>query len=258
MDTLYQSIPAFLLIFVRMSSFFVTVPIFSNRSIPTSHKAGFSFFTSYITFFLIDQQPLQNLDNYLFLLMKEAVIGLALGLIAFIVMSAIQIAGGLIDFQVGFSIASVFDPQTGIQNPITAQFLNAITILFLLSVNAHHLLLQGIINSFEIIPVNSTGIPIGHEEFVLEVVKIFISMFIIAFQMALPIVASLFLVDIALGILTRIVPQLNIFVVGLPLKVIIAFILLIIGLPTMMVLVQHLFELVVQSTNSLIQIIGGI
>ncbi|WP_088041212.1 flagellar biosynthetic protein FliR [Bacillus sp. EAC] len=258
MDTLFQSLPAFLLIFVRMTSFFVSVPIFSNRAIPTVHKVGFSFFTSYIVFFLIDQQPLGNIDNFIFLLMKEAIIGLALGLIAFIVMSGIQIAGGLIDFQVGFSIASIFDPQTGMQNPITAQLLNTITILFLLSVNAHHLLLQGIINSYKIIPVNSTGIPIGHEQFVLEIVKIFISMFVIAFQMALPIIASLFLVDIALGILTRIVPQLNIFVVGLPLKIIIAFGLLLIGLPTMMVLVQHLFELVVQSTNSLIRLIGGI
>ncbi|WP_088069482.1 flagellar biosynthetic protein FliR [Gottfriedia luciferensis] len=258
MDTLYQSIPAFLLIFVRITSFMVSVPIFSNRSIPTSHKVGFSFFTSYIVFFLVDQQPLLNIDNYIFLLMKEAMIGLALGLIAFIIMSAIQIAGGLIDFQVGFSIASIYDPQTGMQNPITAQFLNVVTILFLLSVNAHHLLIQGIINSFKIIPVDSIGIGFGHKEIMLEIVKIFSSMFVIAFQMALPIITSLFLVDIALGILTRIVPQLNIFVVGMPLKIIIAFAILIIGLPTMMVSVQHIFELVVQSTNSLIRLIGGI
>lgn len=258
METLFQSIPAFLLIFVRMTSFMVSVPIFSNRSIPTFHKIGLSFFLSYIVFFLVDQQPLTNSGDYVFLLIKEAVIGLSIGLIAFIIMSGIQVAGGLIDFQVGFSIASVFDPQTGVQNPITGQFLNVITILFLLSVNAHHLLLQGIINSYKIIPVNSLKLSFGHEAFILGVVKMFISMFIISFQMALPIVASLFLVDIALGILTRIVPQLNIFVVGMPLKVIISFGLLIIGLPTMMVLVQHLFELVVQATNSLIHLIGGI
>ncbi|MBP0726225.1 flagellar type III secretion system protein FliR [Bacillus sp. RG28] len=257
MNTILQSIPAFLLIFVRITAFFVTAPVFSNRSIPTMHKIGFSFFVSYIVFFMVNQGPLGAVDNFIFLLIKEVIVGLSLGIIASIVMSAIQVAGGLIDFSTGFSMATIFDPQTGVQSPLMGQFFNVITILFLLSVNAHYLLLQGILNSFKVIPIFSTGLHFGQEAFIAHIIQIFMSMFVIAFQMALPVVASLFLVDVALGILTRIVPQLNIFVVGMPLKVLVAFGLLIIGMPTFIVLVQHMFELITQSTNSIIQLIGG-
>lgn len=85
--------PVFLLIFIRVTSFFVTVPLFSYRNIPAVHKVGFSFFLSYIMFFTIEHPIIEIDEKFFLLLLKEILVGLLLGLIAFMVMSAVQIAG---------------------------------------------------------------------------------------------------------------------------------------------------------------------
>ena len=94
--------------------------------------------------------------DYILLIMKEVIIGLFIGLIAYIIMSAIQIAGGFIDFQMGFAIANVIDPQTGAQSPLIGQFLNTLALLLLLSIEWHHLLLDGIFYSYQFIPMDLT------------------------------------------------------------------------------------------------------
>src|SRR5699024_6830158 len=130
----------FLLIFVRVAAFFVTMPLFSYRTVPTQFKIGFIFFLTFIMFYSVDQGSLNLEELYVFLIVKEAVVGLMIGLIAYLVISAIQIAGGFIDFQMGFAIANVIDPQTGAQSPLTGQYFYIVALLFLLAVNGHHLL----------------------------------------------------------------------------------------------------------------------
>src|SRR5690625_2331444 len=149
----FAIIPVFLLIFVRITAFFVTVPLFSYRTIPNTFKIGMSFFLALIIFPIINTDQIV-LDNYPLLLMKEAVIGLLIGLIAYIILSAVQIAGGFVDFQMGFAIANVVDPQTGAQSPILGQYFYIIALLFLLSVNGHYLVIDGIYNSFDFIAVD--------------------------------------------------------------------------------------------------------
>src|SRR5690625_7134499 len=108
-----SSIPTFLLVLVRVVSFFVTLPLFSYRTIPNQFKIGLAFFLSLIMFYNIDFSYI-NLDEiYVFLLLKEEMIGLLSGLFASIIIADIQIPGGFIDFQVGFAIAIVMDPQSG-------------------------------------------------------------------------------------------------------------------------------------------------
>ena len=79
------------------------------------------------------------------------------------IMSAIQVAGGFIDFQMGFAMANVIDPQTGAQSPLMGQYLYTIALLFLLAPNGHHLLLDGIFYSYQFIPIDSAFIPFGNE-----------------------------------------------------------------------------------------------
>src|SRR5699024_7141617 len=130
---------------------------------------------------------------------------------------AVQIAGGFIDFQMGFAIANVIDPQTGAQSPLIGQYFYIIALLFLLSINGHHLIIDGIYNSYGFIAIDAF-VPLGDESMIMYVIDTFNTMFLIAFQISIPIVGCLFLVDVALGIIARTVPQLNVFVVGLPLK----------------------------------------
>ncbi len=251
-----SSIPVFLLIFVRVAAFFATVPLFSYRTIPTPFKIGFSFFLALVMYYTVDSSNVPIDNMYLFLLMKEAIVGLLIGLLAYIILSAIQIAGGFIDFQMGFAIANVIDPQTGAQSPLTGQYLYIIALLFLLSVNGHHLLIDGIFYSYNLIPMQSF-IPFEDGTIAEFVITTFNKMFLIAFQMAIPIVGCLFLVDVALGIIARAVPQLNVFVVGLPIKIFVSFVVILFFLSLYVVLVKSLFETTFDAMRGLMQLFGG-
>ncbi|HLQ73858.1 MAG TPA: flagellar biosynthetic protein FliR [Bacillota bacterium] len=252
-----SSVPIFMLILMRMTAFFATVPLFSYRAVPNTFKIGLIFFLSLITYFVIDTSSFVLGTDFIVLLLKEIIVGLLLGLIAYIVVSAIQIAGGFIDFQMGFAIANVIDPQTGAQSPLTGQYFYIISLLFLLSVNGHHLLIDGLFYSYELIELDAF-IPLWGDGHIAEfVITTFNSMFILAFQMAIPIVGSLFLVDVALGIIARTVPQLNVFVVGLPLKITVSFIVILFFLSLYMTLARQLFEHMFVTLRTLMQLFGG-
>ena len=118
----------------------------------------------------------------IFLLLKEVLVGLLIGLIAFIILSAVQIAGGFIDFQMGFAVANVIDPQTGAQSPLIGQYFYIFALLFLLSVNGHYLLIDGIFYSYQFIPLENFS-QILVKLFSEFIIKTFSKMFLIAFQM---------------------------------------------------------------------------
>ncbi|MEI3597135.1 MULTISPECIES: flagellar biosynthetic protein FliR [unclassified Oceanobacillus] len=249
-------LPILLLVFVRLLSFFIVIPLFSYRTIPMPFRIGFSFFLALILFQTIDTSILALDHTYIFLVVKEALVGLLIGLIAFIIVSALQVAGGFVDFQMGFAIANVVDPQTGAQSPLTGQYFYMIALLFLLAVDGHHLIIDGIFTSYEFVPIDAY-LPL-HEESIAEfIIQAFNYMFIIAFQMAIPIVGTLFLVDIALGIIARTVPQLNVFVVGLPLKIFVSFMAILIFLALFMTAVENLFGTMLQTMRQLLRIFGG-
>lgn len=249
-------IPVFILLFVRIAAFFVTLPLFSYRTIPMPFKIGFSFFLALVMFNAIDSTNIAFDDMYLLLLMKEIIVGLLIGLIAYIILSAVQVAGGFIDFQMGFAIANVVDPQTGAQSPLIGQYFYIIALLFLLSVDGHHLLIDGMYFSYEYIPLDS-WIHFQNDSIADFIIETFNYMFVIAFQMSIPIVGCLFLVDVALGIIARTVPQLNVFVVGLPIKIFVSFVVLLVFLSLYITLTKNLFATMFNTMHRLMQLFGG-
>lgn len=251
-----SAIPVFLLVFIRIAAFFVTLPLFSYTTIPTPFKIGFAFFLALIMYYTVDASAVPVDYNYVLLLAKEAMVGLLIGLLAYIILSAVQIAGGFIDFQMGFAIANVIDPQTGAQSPLIGQYFYIIALLFLLSVDGHHLLIDGIFYSYQMIPVEAF-IPFQDGNIAEFIIQTFNQMFIIAFQMAIPIVGCLFLVDVALGIIARTVPQLNVFVVGLPLKIFVSFVVILFFLSLYIVLVENLFDTMFTTIRDLMRLFGG-
>ncbi len=248
-------VPTFLLLFVRILAFLMTMPLFSYRTIPTTFKIGISFFLALTLFTTIEVNVIQFDSLFVLLIFKEAIVGLFIGLIAYIILSAVQIAGGFIDFQMGFAVANVIDPQTGAQSPLIGQYFYIIALLFLLSVNGHHVIIDGIFNSYEWVPIDSFIKFEGN--FADFVIQTFSYMFLIAFQMALPLVGCLFLVDVALGIIARTVPQLNVFVVGLPLKITVSFIVLLFFMSLYIMLSKTLFEAMFGAMRDLMAILGG-
>lgn len=256
MEELVPMLSVFLLVFVRVSAFFVTMPFFSYRTIPTMYRIGLAFFLSWLMYYTIDVPAFTINGEYFLLVMKEALVGLLIGLMAYIIFSAIQIAGGFIDFQMGFAIANVIDPQTGAQSPLVGQYLYTFALLLLLAVNGHHMMLDGIFYSYQFIPIDQVAIPFGHEGLVEYVILAFNRMFVIAFQMAIPVIATLFLVDVTLGILARTVPQLNVFVVGFPIKIAVSFIMLMIVMGVILLVVQELFETMFIVMRDIMKLIG--
>ncbi len=248
-------IPTFLLVFARVLAFFITLPLFSYRTIPTMFKIGFSFFLSLVIVTTMDNVSLQIDHLFFFLLIKEVMVGLLIGLIAYIIISAVQIAGGFIDFQMGFAVANVIDPQTGAQSPLIGQYFYIFALLFLLSVNGHYLLIDGIVNSYQFIPLD--GFLTFNDLFSEFIIRTFNKMFLIAFQMSIPLVGCLFLVDVALGIIARTVPQLNVFVVGLPLKIAVSFTVLLFFMSIYILLAKALFETMFETMRDLMLILGG-
>ncbi|PBB05884.1 MULTISPECIES: flagellar biosynthetic protein FliR [Salimicrobium] len=249
------NVPAFLLVFIRITAFFATLPLFSYRTIPAQYKVGFSFFLALILYISIEP-PQFSIDEIFFMLMlKEAITGLFIGLLAYIAITAVQVAGGFIDFQMGFAIANVVDPQTGAQSPLIGQYLYTVTLLFILVTDGHHLMIDGIFYSYEAIEIDQF-LQLQEESWIEFVIYTFNEMFISAFLMALPLVGCLFLVDVALGIIARTVPQLNVFVVGLPLKIFVALAVLTIVMGFYVLLIEEIFDLVLETMRGFIDVLG--
>src|SRR5690625_622533 len=105
-------VPTFMLVFARMLAFLVTMPLFSYRTIPLPYRIGLAFFLSLLITTSLIELNLEISTNFILLLIKEIIVGLLVGLIGYMIMSIVQIAGGFIDFQMGFAVANVIDPQT--------------------------------------------------------------------------------------------------------------------------------------------------
>jgi flagellar biosynthetic protein FliR len=258
MENLLQSLPVFLLIFCRISAFFVVVPVFSSQGVPTTFKIGLSFFVSLVVFSasgtgLVVPQDL----NYILLIAREILVGLLLGFIGYLIFMAIQTAGSFIDIQIGFGIANVIDPMTGAASPIFGNFKYMIALLMFLSMNGHHYLLDAIVYSYNWVPINNDlflrMIDGSLSEFL---VRTFAQSFVLAFQMSAPLVAALFLTDIGLAFLARTAPQYNVFVIGVPLKIIIGLALLLVLMPGLAVLFRSMFDILFESMHNLLGLMG--
>lgn len=259
MEWLSLYLPNYLLIFCRIASFFMLAPVFSIRNVPLQFKVGLVVFLSFIVFGVVGVNTEAAFNGeYVVAILRETLIGLAIGYIAYLFFTALQVAGSFVDLQMGFGIANVVDPVTGAQSPLIGNFKFFIAILLFLSFNGHHYLLMAIMDSYEWIPLHSGFFNTIHTgELSHFLIKSFITMFYLAFQMAAPLIAALFLVDVAFGILAKTAPQFNIFVVGFPVKIVVGFLILAIMVTSYLYLFQHLFEKLFSSIRQLFEIMGG-
>lgn len=233
----------FLLVFVRMTGLFVVAPIFGRKNIPTYFKIGFSFFIALILVNTTAVQMAQyddNLLSYAMLIAKEFIVGLSIGFVAYLVFTAIYIAGEVIDMQIGFGIVNVLDPVSNIQVPVTSNVYFIISMLLFLSINGHHMLIRTLYDSFGTLPIGSAVFNTG---LVNGLIDLFGTVFATGIKIAGPILATILITDIALGTISKMVPQINIFVIGMPLKIGIGIIILIITMPMFIAVMETIFRL---------------
>lgn len=213
-------IQSFLLIFFRIAAMVWTLPVLDNRSIPVLWKAGLAFSVSMLLFPVVEidgQGVYNNVLHFTIGAVSEILLGVLIGLSVNLVLSGVQLAGQLAGFQMGFAISNVFDPMTGTQGSVIAQLYYLIAVLIFLAVDAHHIFIRGAVHSFQWLPVFGFGFGGGSaHQFLTDLSA---AMFIIAVKIGAPVITALLLSTVALGLIARIVPQMNVFFVAMPLQI---------------------------------------
>jgi len=215
----YAEFERFLFVFFRVGALILFVPVLGSRQVPVSMKIGLILFTSIVIFPLVQARPLpepQGIFDLAVFLLSDVTIGLGIAYITRLIFAAVQIAGTVVDFQMGFGVVNVIDPQTDTQVSVTAQFHNIIAVLIFLVVDAHHFILQAIVESFFIINPAEINFSSLTPEYMLY---LFSGTFTTAVKIAAPIMAILFFLSVGLGLVARTVPQMNVFIVGFPLQI---------------------------------------
>lgn len=245
------------LIMTRISGLFAIVPFYGSRAIPKRVRLGFALLLTLVLRNVIPGENLGLPTDMLYLLFDlviEFSVGLILGFIVLLVFVTVQLAGQFIDMRMGFAMANIMDPQNGNSTPVTGQFKNTLAILLFLVINGHHHLLRLLHKSFEIIPL--TGLKLS-DAFFSELLKIIGNLFPLAFKVALPLIAILFLADIAFGLVARAVPQINIFIVGLPTKILLGIGMLFLTLPVYISMMRGIFKDMFLDLSNIINILGS-
>lgn len=214
-----EGFEVFLLIFVRITTFIYVAPFFSIKNVPQKVKVGFSLFLAIIIFQVIPADISYNgVIGFAGLLVKEAMVGLIVGFFANVSYYIINFAGQMIDMEIGFSMVNQLDPVSNVQTTITSNYYSYIVMLLMLVANLHHYVIRALVDTYKVIPLGKAIINPNLYLLMLDFMKEY---FIIGFRIVLPIFAGILIVNAILAILVKIAPQLNMFVIGLQLKVLV-------------------------------------
>jgi flagellar biosynthetic protein FliR len=233
---------SFLPVFIRMSGFFVTLPVPGYRGVPNMVKAALSLVVSYLIFLGGAYGPAElpaSTPAYIMMLAGEALIGIGVGFLVLLIFTAFIMAGQFMDVQIGLAMAGVFDPQFGGSATLMAQFFYRLALVLYFTLNGHHHLLAALAGSYRLIPVGGAALS---EASLLTVTGLFAGAFGLAFRIAAPVIIVIIIVDIALGLVSKTVPQLQVFIIGLPLKVALGLLVIYMILPHLAPLLEDVFR----------------
>ena len=222
------SFETLLLVVIRVSSMFALVPIFSQTQIPQLARVGLGLLVGFVLVKTVPAVAPLSLGELTVAVAAQVFVGLVFGFVAFLIFTGIQFAGEIIDIQIGFAVVNIVNPLTSQSVTVIGEFQLALATLLYLAVDAHHALLAGIAGSFNLVPLPYAGAP---EIVAGDVVRFFTQSLFIVFEIAAPVAISLFLVNVMLGLMARVAPQMNVFIVGFPLQIGIGLVMLIVTMP---------------------------
>lgn len=232
----------FIIVFLRAIGVVAGMPILSGRSIPAQAKLGLGLILSVMAVpitTLPEGLSLVSVFDYLVVGAKEVLIGLLLGYLSGLFINALYVAGQLIDVPMGFGMANVFDPRMELQVPVMGQLLYLIAALVFLSLDGHLFFIAAFFESFEVLPIGSLTYSANMVSYAITA---FCSAFVLGFKMGFPIMAALFLVEVGLGIVSRSMPQLNIFVLGFPIRIAVGLAGMMVAMPLFVWMAKQLLE----------------
>ncbi len=237
-----EHLEAFILILLRVSAMVVTIPVISDKAVPARFKAALCILITLIIFPLV-LPKIPPASNYPVLILMyrmagEVMIGLIIGYAARLILAGIQMAGDMVGFQMGLSIANVIDPTTSTQVSIITELQYLVALLIFLAVDAHHVFFSAIVQSYSLL----NPLTFHFSGSLMQTIFSFSQeMFVIAVKLAAPIMAVMLFTNVGLGVIARTVPQINIFIVGMPLQIAIGLIFLGLTAPMFVKLTQRYF-----------------
>lgn len=237
-----EQIERFFLIFIRIGALLFMAPIFGSPNVQNRVKVGLAFVLAFLLCPVISYHgpgPIGSIWGLTVGLLGEIFIGIWIGFMIGLVFEAVRLSGQLVGFQMGFGVASIIDPVSGGQYSVIAQLKNIFAYLLFLSINGHHIVLRALAESFDVVPLLDFSFSSGLLD---QIIRLTGSMFGIALKIGAPIIAISFFTSVALGLVARTVPQINVFIVGFPLKIAMGLVGVGIALPYIVSLLQELFE----------------
>lgn len=236
-----ENVLVFVLALARVTPLFIIAPVFSSRQIPTQAKAVIA--VALAIGLTPAADPGKALDGDTFALLGmiavEFLVGFAIAFAVSAVIAALEVAGTILDFVVGFSFGAQIDPISGNQNSVLARMYGLIGAIIFLTIGGDEWVIRGIARSYDLVPIGATpdlARLIGGAD------ATFAGIFASALQIAAPVLLALTLADVGFGLVSRVVPQLNVFAVGLPIKVLVGMILIGVTLPLVGTWVQGELE----------------
>jgi len=209
----------FLVCLARMAAMLGTLPVFGSGTAPARVRIGLAVMLSLLIFPVVRPHlppPDFSPAALALLILGESLLGLMVGFIAQLVLTAVEVGGTIIGYKMGFAAANVFDPQSQRQIELISQYQNVIAILVFLALDVHHLFIRAVVRSYELLPPG--GIDVGGEA-IPFLVSLVSRMFVLGIQLGAPILAVLILASLVMGLLARVFPQLNVFMLSFPLNI---------------------------------------
>lgn len=240
----------FSLILMRMSGFILLNPILGRKNIPMAVKAGLILALTFpvYSFSAAEVPQIDNTIVYGVLLLKEFAVGYVVGFVTELFFMVLTFAGFIIDFQMGLSMANVYDPQSNSQIPVTGSLMQAYFMLLFFAVDGHLALMKILLTSAEIVPYGGVLIT---QNIAMRVLELFVQCIEMGVKFAMPILAAEFLVEMGVGILNKAVPQISIFVINIQLKIIV-------GLGLLVILFSPISDYVEKIVTTMMKTIEGI
>lgn len=217
----YGDLEYFLLIFIRVASFVFIAPFFSMSNTPKNVRVALSFFVAFLLYQSMPRQEVvyDSLIGYTIVILKEVITGLLIGFAANLCSTIVAFAGQIASMEMGLSMASMMDPTTRENTTVTGVYYNYIILLLLMSSGMHRYFLKALAETYILIPVN--GVVLNHEKLLNAMIEFLSDYIIIGFRICLPIFAVMVILNAVLGVLAKVSPQLNMFAVGMQMKVLV-------------------------------------
>lgn len=247
----------FILVFARLASMIAFSPVIGSGSVPAQAKIGLSLLLSFIIFPIVSRDfpalP-DHIAMFWALMIREGLIGMLIGVIGNLMFSGIQLSGQIFGMQLGFGIVNVIDPLSDTQISLLGQFQFLVGVLLFLVFNGHHVLVKIIANSYSVVPLGAFSFT---ESLGMEVAGWLSKSFEIAFKIGAPMIFVLLLVAVGLGIIARTVPQMNVFIVGLPLKIFVGLWMMMVSMGLVAYLLRGFYDQMFKDLFLMLRMAGG-